>query len=177
MVFLSFIRLKCLSSCLDIFPQLSSERVIVIWPKLPSRFGYSISVSLLPVEEDALGEFIQKAVQKRNMGAFGMLDAPWSVNTSKLYVEFVTALNATARKMLPVDNQPVLVFGLNTDRATTIEYNKFWESHAAIFDQVHVLIYQDHFELGGDAGKCQARLPASRFPQSDAVDQTVQVTN
>lgn len=157
----------------------TAANVGVFWARAKiaknTRFGYSISVSLLPVEEDALGEFIQKAVRDRHMGAFGMLDAPWSVNTSKLYVEFVTALNATARKLLPVDNQPVLVFGLNTGRTTTIEYDKFWESHAAIFDQVHVLVYQDHFELERDAaGKCEARLPASRFPQSDATDQTVQ---
>lgn len=154
------------------------QKVTVIWPKLSSRFGYSISVSQLPVEECSFDEFIQKAVRDRNMGAFGMLDAPWSVNTSKMYVQFTKALNASARKMLPVDNQPVLVFGLNTDRTTTMEDAKFWESHAAIYEQVHVLIYQDHVELGGgDAGKCQSRLPAPRFLPSIPGEQTVQVIN
>lgn len=151
-------------------------KAVVILTRLSSRFGYSISISQLPVDEGSLDDFIQKAAGSRNVRAFGMLDAPWSVNASKMYVQFAKALNASARKMLPADDQPVLVFGLNTDRTTTMEEAKFWESHAPIYDQVHVLIYQDHVELGGgNAGKCQSRLPTPRFMPSVPGEQTVQV--
>ncbi|XP_075732105.1 uncharacterized protein LOC142774848 [Rhipicephalus microplus] len=162
----------------------ASENLRALWTRaataVHTRFGYSFSDSLLPVDEQDLESFVRRAVDEKKIGAFGMLDARWErhVGDNEAYVSFVASLNRTTKK-LPNDHRAALVFGFRVDPATSARGIEFSNSHAAILDHVHVLVYQGHVELPrqNDSAEspCAVRFPSPRFQQAVDSDQTMQV--
>ncbi|KAH7935164.1 hypothetical protein HPB52_004627 [Rhipicephalus sanguineus] len=161
----------------------ASANLRALWTRsataVNTRFGYSLSDSLLPIDERELEAFVRRAVDDKKIGAFGMLDARWDrdAKNNESYATFVEALNRTT-KLLPTDRRAALVFGFRVNPDTSARGVEFLNSHAAILDHVHVLVYQGHVELPpqNDSAKseCAVRFPSPRFQQAKDSDQTMQ---
>ncbi|KAL1443425.1 hypothetical protein MTO96_007505 [Rhipicephalus appendiculatus] len=142
----------------------ASANLRALWTRaataVHTRYGYSFSDSLLPVDERDLELFVRKAVDDKKIRAFGMLDARWN------------------RDKLPSDHRAALVFGFRVDPDTSARGIEFLNWHAAILDLVHVLVYQGHAELPrkNDSAQptCAVRFPSPRFEQANDSDQTMQ---
>ncbi|KAH7970948.1 hypothetical protein HPB49_017133 [Dermacentor silvarum] len=160
----------------------ASANLRVLWARastaVKTRFGYSFSNSLLPIDERQLGGFVRKAVDDKSIRVFGMLDARWDGDATNVsYATFAAALKSTTRQ-LPKDERAALVFGVPVGTNTSAHGVEFWESHAAMLDHVHVLVYQAHVDLppqnASAKGKCVVRFPSPRFQQAENSDQTMQ---
>lgn len=164
------------------FDEQTSPNVRALWTQAKTakrtRFGYSFSPSVLPVQEQELGIFLTKAIQDKSMRVFGMLDARWDNNiTNDSYVAFAATLNSTTTKMLPENKRPALMFGVRVNPSTSANGVQFWESHVAILNHVHVLIYQGHNTRShGDGQKPPfvVTFPSPRLKQVDVSDPTMQ---
>ncbi|XP_075528625.1 uncharacterized protein LOC142560414 [Dermacentor variabilis] len=164
------------------FDEGASANLRALWTRastaVKTRFGYSFSDSLLPVDERQLGPFVRKAVDDKGIKAFGMLDARQDGDASNAsYATFAAALNSTARQ-LSKDKRVALVYGVRVDFDTGKRGVEFWHWHAAILEQAHVLVYQAHFDLPvqNDSAKaqCRVRFPSPRFKQVKKKDKTMQ---
>ncbi|KAK8764265.1 hypothetical protein V5799_033125 [Amblyomma americanum] len=164
------------------FDQQASPNVLALWTQAKAakrtRFGYSFSVSVLPVQLQQLETFVAKAVRDKSMRVFGMLDAWWNQKiTNDSFVAFAATLNSTTRT-LPEYERPALVFGVHVNPSTSANGIQFWESHAAILDHVHVLVYQGHnkWPHGDDKEMtCAITFPTPRFAQGKDTGRTMQV--
>ncbi|XP_065294060.1 uncharacterized protein [Dermacentor albipictus] len=165
------------------FDEGASDNLRALWTRastaVKTRFGYSFSDSLLPVDERQLGAFVRKAVDDKGITALGMLDARQDGGVSNAsYATFAAALNSTARQQLSKGKRVALVYGIRVDFDTGTHGVEFWHWHAAILDHAHVLVYRAHFDLPAQndsaKGQCWVRFPSPRFEQVKEEDKTMQ---